>query len=225
MIVGIIPDLHLPFTNKKFLSFCAKTFDRFGVERVVQIGDLIDNHAISFHESDVNGFSAGDELKEAKKALKEWMRVFEDVTVLEGNHDRLVERQFLKNGLPEEWRKSFAEVLEFENGWTYQKYEMIDDVLYEHGDGYVGKNGALQKAINERMSCVIGHSHAFAGCQYQSNKLNTIFGLNVGCGIDRDAYVFEYGKYFKNKPVLSCGIVVDGEEGFCVKMKEEDRWK
>ena len=36
------------------------------------------------------------------------MRVFEDVTVLEGNHDRLVERQFLKNGLPEEWRKKFC---------------------------------------------------------------------------------------------------------------------
>lgn len=220
MITGIIGDLHLPFEDDRYLDFCLETFDRFKVEKVVQIGDLLDNHAVSFHESNVNGFSAGAELRRAREKLREWMKAFKDVLVLEGNHDRLVERQFLKNGIPSDWQKSFSEVLEFTNGWSYQNYDIIDDVLYEHGEGYVGKNGALTKAINERRSCVIGHSHAFAGVQYQSNNFNTIFGLNVGCGIDISEYAFEYGRYFKNQPVISCGIVEDGENAFCIKMKE-----
>jgi hypothetical protein len=31
----------------------------------------------------------------------------------------------------------------------------------------------------------------------------------VACGIDRKAYAFNYGRDFKDKPVLGCGVVLE----------------
>lgn len=218
MRVGIIGDIHLPFEDEEYIDFCEEVFDKFKVEKVIQIGDLLDNHSISFHERNVDGFSANEEFYLSLDKLKDWMGRFKNVDVLKGNHDRLIERQFKNKGIPELWRKDFSEALEFTNGWMIRDSLVIDDVLHEHGDGFIGKNGALTKAIYERRSSVIGHSHGFAGVQYHSNGSSTIFGMNVGCGIDEEKYAFEYGRCFKNKAVISCGVVLDGEQAFVVKM-------
>ena len=37
-----------------------------------------------------------------------------------------------------------------------------------------------------------------------------IFGMNVGCGIDIDAYAMEYSRPFPKRPTLGCGVVLDG---------------
>jgi len=33
--------------------------------------------------------------------------------------------------------------------------------------------------------------------------------MSVGCGIDRRSYAFAYGKDFKKKPILGCGVVME----------------
>ena len=33
--------------------------------------------------------------------------------------------------------------------------------------------------------------------------------MNVGCGIDRTAYAFEYGKAMTKKPIIGSGLVLD----------------
>jgi hypothetical protein len=33
--------------------------------------------------------------------------------------------------------------------------------------------------------------------------------MNVGSGIDRKTYAFEYGRDFKKKPIIGCGVVTD----------------
>ena len=45
--------------------------------------------------------------------------------------------------------------------------------------------------------------------------------MNVGCGIDIDAYAFAYGKYDKNRPTLGCGIVFDSGNAIFVPMGKE----
>jgi hypothetical protein len=34
--------------------------------------------------------------------------------------------------------------------------------------------------------------------------------MQVGCGIDNSQYAFAYGKSFPKKPILGCGLVLDG---------------
>ena len=51
-IVGIIGDTHLPYELDGYMEWCKSIFDSEGVNKVVHIGDLFDNHALSFQESE-----------------------------------------------------------------------------------------------------------------------------------------------------------------------------
>ena len=105
--------------------------------------------------------------------------------------------------------------------WEIKEEYIIDDVLYKHGLNCGGKDGALNAAINEQISTVIGHYHSFGGVKYIANKRNLIFGMNTGCGIDVSAYAFAYGKHSKFRPTLGCGIVVNSSKAFFVPMGKE----
>ena len=48
----VIGDLHAPFTHQQYLQHCIDTFRRYNCNQVVFIGDIIDNHYASYHESD-----------------------------------------------------------------------------------------------------------------------------------------------------------------------------
>ena len=34
--------------------------------------------------------------------------------------------------------------------------------------------------------------------------------MAVGCGVDNSSMAYAYGRNFKNKPILGCGVVIDG---------------
>src|SRR5690606_27252541 len=70
--VLVIGDLHLPFEHKDYLAFCKKVYEDFSCNRVVYIGDIVDTHYSSFHNTDPDGSSAKDELEEAKRSLIPW---------------------------------------------------------------------------------------------------------------------------------------------------------
>ena len=79
--VGIIGDTHIPFEKKGYLEFCKRTFDYFECDEIVHIGDLVDLHALSYHERDPNGRSAKDELDIAKERLRLWYKAFPRIQV------------------------------------------------------------------------------------------------------------------------------------------------
>ena len=64
--VGIIGDTHEPFCHPDYLNFCYETFNRFGCSTIVHIGDEVDNHALSYHEHDPDGFGASREAELAQ---------------------------------------------------------------------------------------------------------------------------------------------------------------
>ena len=217
--VLVIGDTHLPFCHKDYLEFCKGVYRDYDCKTVVHIGDEVDNHAISFHNSDPDGLSAGMEATHAQEGLNEWYKAFPEVTVIVGNHGALPYRQALANGIPKKFLRTYEEIWEAPDGWMWVHSAVIDGVLYEHGTGSSGKNAALNRAIDNRMSCVIGHVHSWGGVQYTANVDSTIFGMNVGCGIDNDSYAMAYGKPFTKKPTLGCGVVTDkGRRGIFVPM-------
>ena len=40
-IVGVIGDTHLPFVHERYLDFVCETFEKWGVNRVLHIGDFL----------------------------------------------------------------------------------------------------------------------------------------------------------------------------------------
>lgn len=210
VVVGICGDLHAPFVHPMYLRFCLDTFRRERVDRVHLIGDVVDAHAISFHEHDPDGHSAGDELELAYAEIQKWKKALpERVSVSIGNHDERQVRAARRAGLTARYLKSYQQLFETPK-WDYQFEHRIDSVLYTHGTGNSGKDAAINLAIQRRSSTVMGHTHTFPGVKYHANADSIIFGLQVGVGLDDQAYAFSYGRTFPVKPVLGCGVVKHG---------------
>jgi len=218
--VLVISDTHIPFEHRHYLEFCVETKKKFKCSVVRHIGDLVDNHAISYHDTDPNGYSAEEEAKEADKHLKSWFKAFPNLQLCIGNHDPLVERKSLTYGLPQRVIKEFQDIWHLPKGWEYKWQYQDNKVKYFHGLGFGGKYPHVNAAIGNRQSVVIGHFHTVAGVEWMASERDIIFAMAVGCGIDRKTYAFKYGKDFIRKPILSCGVVLNnGEDAQVVPMK------
>jgi len=199
----VVGDLHEPFCLDGYLQFCKETYAKWNCNQVIFIGDIIDNHYSSYHESDPNGMGGGAELDLAIKKVSKWSKAFPKADVLIGNHDRIIMRKAFSSAIPQEWIKSYNEVLGTD--WNWCESIVYDDVLYEHGEGGQAKT----KARNNMMSSVCGHTHTEAYVQWYVGKKYRVFGMQVGCGVDATTYAAAYAKNFK-KQAIGCGIVIGG---------------
>mgnify|MGYP001462217071 CR=1 FL=1 len=71
----VISDMHLPYQHKDSITFLKEIKKEFKPDTIINIGDSLDFHAISMHDSNPDLFSAGQELAEARKYIKELERV------------------------------------------------------------------------------------------------------------------------------------------------------
>ena len=203
--VLVIGDLHEPFCLDGYLEHCIETYNRYKCNEVVFIGDIIDNHASSYHETDPDGHSAGQELKMAIQRIKQWYNAFPKATVIIGNHDRLIMRKAYSSGLSKMWIKDYAEVLGTP-GWNFTESIEIDDVLYIHGEGGTARN----RVKSDLQSIVQGHLHTQCYTEWYVGAKFKIFGMQVGCGINHKSYAMAYAKENK-KPAIACGVVLQGK--------------
>ena len=211
--VLVIGDLHLPFTLEGYLEHCIETYNKYKCNEVVFIGDIIDNHASSFHIPDADGYSAGYELKLAIQKVKEWYKAFPEATIIIGNHDRIIMRKAQASGLSKMWIKDYADVLGVPN-WKFVESVEIDDVLYLHGEGGVART----RARRDLCSIVQGHLHTQASVDWIVGKNFKIFACQTGCGIDTKAYAMAYAKEFA-KPAIGCAVVLEGKTVFNAMME------
>lgn len=217
MRVGIISDLHLPWSHPCFMGFCTDVFQQWRVNHIVFIGDVVDAHAISQWSHSPDGMSAGDEYEKALAYVADWRRQFPKAVVTIGNHCSRHLRLAHKSGMPAAYLRSYADLWETPK-WDWCLEKKIDGITYLHGSGTSGKNAALNLAIQRRTSIVQGHVHSWAGVAYHANADDIIFGMNVGCGVDVSAYSFEYQRDFPVRPILGCAVVIDGEHPVFVRM-------
>lgn len=203
--VLVIGDLHAPFDLDSYFDHCVEVYERYNCNRVVFIGDVIDNHYSSYHETDANGLGGGEELQLAIDRLARWYHRFPDADVTVGNHDRIIMRKAQTGGVPKQWVKEYSEVLNTPN-WNFVTSVEIDDVLYIHGEA----GTARTKARADMRSTVQGHLHTQAYTEYYVGAKSRIFGCQVGCGIDHDKYAFAYSKAGK-KPAIGCAVILGGK--------------
>lgn len=201
--VLVIGDLHEPFCLEGYLEFCREKQEEFNCGTVVFIGDIIDNHYSSYHESEQDTYGPNEEFERAKDKVANWYSVFPKAYVCIGNHDRIVARKAKTAGISDKWLKSYDQALETP-GWKFVMEVVIDNVCYNHGEG----GEASSRMTKELISQVQGHLHAKFYIQYGVGARHKIFGLQTGCGIDRNSFAFAYGKNGP-KPVIGCSVVLN----------------
>ena len=206
-VVLAIGDLHAPFLHVGYLDFLKGLADEYQPSRIVFIGDIVDNHAMSFHDVNSDGYSAGNELLKAREALQPYYEEFPIADVVLGNHDNLPFRKATRHGISQHVMRNPQEIWKSPDGWTWSEELWIDRCRYCHGTG-MGK--ADDSAKRTASSTIFGHWHASSFVKYLASRTDRIFAMQVGCGIDYKAYAFEYGKAFKEKPMLSAGLIFGG---------------
>lgn len=213
--VLIIGDTHCPAMKRGYVDFLKSIADRWGVDRVVHIGDLVDWHSISYHEKSPALHSPTDELRRARKQVASLVEAFPKADWLIGNHDALTQRQACTAGLPEDVLKPYGDLLDCP--WkVHPRFSeiVIDGVTYLHGEGPGGMYAHGNRAKLRFRSVVMGHLHANAGVLWHANPEYRVFGMAVGCGVDQKALQFAYGRPIPRKPFLGCGVVEDGKRAY-----------
>lgn len=199
----VIGDLHEPFCLYNYVEFCQEVYEQYECTHTIFIGDIIDNHFTSFHDTDPDGMSALDELARATTRIEKWVKAFPQADVCIGNHDRLVTRKAFASGISALWLRDYNEVLNAP-GWNFQEEFIYDGVKYVHGEQGTARNRAKKDLI----STVQGHRHPEAYTEHIVGQTFHIFGMQVGCGVDHKAYAMAYAKAGP-KPAIGCGVVLD----------------
>ena len=199
----VIGDLHEPFCLDGYLQFCIDKYYEYSCTEVVFIGDIIDNHFSSYHETSADGMGGADELEFAIKRIARWRNAFPLATVVIGNHDRIIMRKAQTRAIPSKGKKSYKEVLETPNWNFVERYEK-DDVQYIHGEG----GTARTKCRADMMNTVQGHLHTQAYTEHYVGKKFRVYGTQVGCGINHKAYAMAYAKYGK-RPAVGCAVIMN----------------
>ena len=206
----VISDMHLPYQHKDAIKFLTEIKKEFKPDTIISIGDLLDGHALSFHDSNPDLFSAGHELKKAKEYVRQLEDLFPKLVEVDSNHSSLIYRRALKHGLPREYLKDYGDFLET------KKWQWVDDLTLTMSNGQRcffthGRSADILKVSQTMgMSAVQGHYHTKFLISWWANPDNLFFSMNVGCMINQKSLAFAYAKNFKTRFIIGCGIIING---------------
>ena len=208
----IISDLHIPYHHPDTIAFLKAVKEKYKPTRVISVGDEVDNHAMSFHDSDPDLLSAGDELQKSIEQLQPIYKMFPEMDLVDSNHGSMVYRKGKHHGIPRKYLKSYGDILEAPKKWKWQ-HELIltlpnrQNLYIVHG---ISKDG-LKLATSQGMNVIQGHYHTCFNITYGSSPAQLFWSMQVGCLIDDDSLAFHYNKITPGRPIIGLGMVIDSQ--------------
>jgi hypothetical protein len=193
---------------------------------VVNGGDECDAHALSFHDSDSDLPSAGDELKKAIKVLKQLEKLFPEMVILDSNHGSLAARRFKHHGIPMKYLADHQTIYGVSDKWQWVNDLTLtlpngQPVYFCHG---MTKQGI--KLASQRGTCVVQfHYHTDFRIDYIGNPSSLLWSLQSGCLIDRKSLAFAYDKLNLNRPIIGTSMIIDSKPVLIpMQLDKNGRW-
>lgn len=208
----LISDMHIPYHHPDTLEFLQYLVDKYEPTRVICLGDELDKHALSFHDSDPNLPSAGDELKLSLPVIKKLKEMFPVMDILESNHGSLLYRKAHHHGIPKEYLKSYNDVLGVDSDWKWH-YDLVVDLpngnkCYLHH----GKASNVTKTSQTMSMCAVqGHFHETFKVEYWGNPVALYWAMQCGCLINDKSYAFNYNNVNLKRPIIGTGLIIDSQ--------------
>ena len=217
--------MHFPYTHPDTIFFLRALNKKYKPDKVIQIGDEVDLHSLSFHDHDPNLLSPSDELETSIKMLKHIYKTFPEVDLLESNHGSLVYRKGKALGLPRDVFKSYREILCAPKGWKWHFDLTIKtpsgDVYFTHGK--TAGTGKLSQSMG--MNAVQGHYHEKFEIFYWSSPQGLFWDMRVGCLVDDKSLAMAYNNTNIKRPIIGCGIIIDGHPKLLPMIQDKKgRW-
>lgn len=206
----LISDMHIPYHHKDTIKFLQHLKDKYNPTRIICTGDELDKHALSFHDSDPDLPSAGDELKLALPVIAKLKEMFPVMDILESNHGSLAYRKAHAHGIPRHYLKTYNDVLGVDDKWKWY-YDLTIELpngnkCYFHH----GKSANVSKTSQTMSMCAVqGHYHETFKVEYWGNPNGLYWGLQTGCLIDDKAYAFNYNNCNLKRPIIGTAMIID----------------
>ena len=223
----VISDLHFPYQHIDTLDFLYKIKNILKPTRIICIGDEIDFHNLSFHDSNPDLDSSGMELVKALGYIDALHEIFPKMDILESNHGSMVYRKQKHHGIPRHVLKSYNEIL----GVSKDDWRWHDELILELPNGrkckFVHSVSANVLAASQAigMSMVQGHYHSQFELRYWDNGHGLNFGVVTGCLIDNKSMAIAYNKLFPKKPILGVTFIDNSLPSLVpMLLNEESRW-
>lgn len=206
----VISDMHHPYSHPDTYAFLKALKKKYKPTDVVCIGDEVDYHDTSFHDSDPDLDSAGVELEKAINGLKPIYKLFPKCTVIESNHGSMVLRKALVGKIPRKAIKSYNDILEAPKGWKWV-FDLtlstpLGPVYFCHGKS--SSPGRLASQYGQ--SCVQGHYHEKAQISYISTPNKLMFDAHTGCLANDKSLALGYNKINPKRPIVSIIMIENG---------------
>jgi predicted MPP superfamily phosphohydrolase len=220
-----LSDQHHPYEHKDLMPFLKELNNKYKFDLVVNLGDEVDNHAISFHESEPELFSPGQELAKAIESLQPLYKLFPKMEVIDSNHGSLVFRKGKYAQLPSSVFKSSKEILKAPRGWNWSSDLTIQTelgpVYFHHGKS--GQAGKLSR--NMAMNTVQGHFHSKFQIDYWGSPAGLFWDMHAGCVVDDKSLAMAYNKTTLQRPVIGLGVIINGRPQLVpMHLDKRHRW-
>jgi transposase len=208
----IISDMHIPYHHPDTLEFLQHLKDKYKPTRVICLGDELDKHSLSFHDSDPDLPSAGDELRIALPVIAKLKAMFPVMDILESNHGSLLYRKAHVSGIPKQYLKTYNEVLGVDLNWKWWY-----DMTVELPDGnncyfHHGKSANVTRTSQTMSMCAVqGHFHETFKIEYWGNPNGLYWAMQAGCLIDDDALAFNYNNCNLKRPIIGTGLIINSQ--------------
>lgn len=210
-VVLFISDMHIPYHHENLIPYLKGLKEKYNPTRVICVGDELDKHAMSFHDSDPDLDSAGAELEKALPVIKELETLFPKMDLIDSNHGSMVYRKAKHHGIPRRYIKPYNEVLGVGDGW---KWHMDLTITLPDGQKVYIHHGKSSEAVKTSqlmgMSHVCGHYHESFGVKYWANPNGLYWAMNLGCLIDDSSLAFAYNNTNLKRPIIGTGLLVNG---------------
>lgn len=207
----VIGDFHAPYGHKDYFDFIYALSKKYNSDRIACVGDEVDFHAISFHDSNEDLLSAGPELTAAIKQLEPFYQAFPSMDIAESNHGSLVYRKGVHHGLPRNVLAGYHDILKCPPDWRWHfKVAALlsngSEVDIHHSYGA----NVLAQSKKRGRSLIQGHHHTEGGVLWWGTDSRDHFAAFTGCGIDDVSFAFAYNKNQVERPRLGATVVIEG---------------
>lgn len=206
----VISDMHIPYHHEDTIPFLQHLKDKYKPTRVICLGDELDHHALSYHESDPDLPSASEELKKCLPIISQLEDMFPVLDILDSNHGSLVWRKAKTHGIPRHYIKSYNDVLGVGRGWKWHFDLTIQLPNGQYCYFHHGKTTDVTKLSQQMgMNAVQGHYHNDFKTGFWGNPTGLYWGMQCGCLIDDDALAFSYNNVNIKRPVIGTGLIIN----------------
>ena len=220
-----LSDPHFPYHHVDSFAFHKAVKKKYRPDKIICLGDELDNHKGSFHEHIPDLPSWEDELQKGIDCIHELEAIFPKMDVLESNHGSLWFRKASAAGLPRRLLRSYEEVLGTKQ-WKWH-FDLIvkmsngQPVYFHHSKSV----NCLKTSQSMGMCAVQGHHHNLFSIQYWATPLGLYWALQLSCMADKDSLAQSYGKNNLQRPIVGNGIILNGQPKLLpMVLNRKGRW-